>query len=69
MNSKLESLKQRLEDAANRALHSSDEVRAIVEGAREAGYDVDASLVIDVIRRVDEAWLESLYRLEDRRTR
>ena len=65
MNLKL--LTQQLEDAANRALEQSEEVRAIVYAAKEAGYEVDAKLVIDVFPAVTVEALERLYALPDRR--
>jgi hypothetical protein len=65
-----EQLQQQIEDAANRAMDASEEMRVIVMAAREQGFDVNAKLDITVQRcaptpSVD--WLESLYQIADRR--
>ena len=63
----LQLLQQQIEDAANQALAESEQVRAIVYAAREAGYHVDAKLQIDVFATPTEEWLERLYAMKDRR--
>ena len=63
----LQFLQQQLEDAANQALAESEQVRAIVYAAREAGYEVDAKLDISVFPAVTVEALERLYALPDRR--
>ena len=66
----LQRLQQQIEDAANRAMDESAEMREIVTAAKEQGFDVDAKLDITVCRcaptpSVDQ--LEALYQIPDRR--
>lgn len=66
---------QQLEQAASRALEVSNEMREIVRKARDDGFDVSAQLQITAKRcpvqeresLVTDSWLESLFKLEDRR--
>lgn len=62
-----EEFKQRIEDAANRALHESEEVRALYEAMRDVGFDFEVTLTMNIFERVTEDWLTALYQLQDRR--
>jgi hypothetical protein len=59
----------KLIDAVNRAMAESEEVRAIENSARKAGYNLDAKLEITVVPVPTVAQLEALYQLQDRRRR
>jgi hypothetical protein len=63
---------QRIVDAANRALLASEELHAMVDATREVGFEVEASVKIEVKRCApapNPEWLEALYQLQDPRTR